>query len=385
MSTALETRPDSLTDMPHPAVLPMGTTSASALILSGDSMDKMMRIADMMASGRSTIPEHLRKSPGDCMAVVMQAVQWGMNPFAVAQKTHLVNGTMGYEAQLVAAVINSSGAVADRFHFEWFGDWTKIVGKFKEVESRTKKDDSGNAKKFIVPAWDQRDEHGLGVRVWATIKGETEPRTLELLMTQARTRNSTLWTEDPKQQIAYLAQKRWARLYAPDVILGVYTYDELEHTVPRDMGTAEVVNPWPEDLYNKADKAADQGVKTYVAFWKALTPDLQTKLAGTTEHQRFKDQAQRADAARTVDTPTPKQPKAAPTTAAPATTTDEATGEIVTTAADVLKRLQDANNEDALYVAMDWSNALSDADKAAHMPEIEALFDKRLAAIRGAA
>lgn len=369
------------------AVAPVATTSASALMLSGDSMDRIIRISDLMASGRSTIPQHLRGSTGDCMAVVMQATQWNMNPFAVAQKTHIVNGTLGYEAQLVAAVINSSGVVADRFHFEWFGDWTKIVGKFKEVESRTKTGDDGKPKKFIVPAWDQRDEQGLGVRVWATIKGEPEPRVLELLMTQARTRNSTLWTEDPKQQIAYLAQKRWARLYAPDVIMGVYTPDELENSIPRDMGAAEVVSPWTPDQIAAATEAAAKGGKAYVAFWKGLGADVQKKLAGTSEHEQFKQQAQKSDAARTVDTPAPAAPKAAAPTPEPAPAQAAATaetGEVVATVEDVRKRLNAAKSEDALYVAMDWSNAMSDADKAAHTPELESLFNMRLAAIRGA-
>ena len=84
-----------------------------------------------------------------------------------------------------------------------------------------------------------KDEQGCGVKVWATIKGETVPRELVLLLVQARTRNSTLWADDPKQQLAYLATKRWARLYCPDVIMGVYTPDELQE--PRDMGPAEVV------------------------------------------------------------------------------------------------------------------------------------------------
>jgi hypothetical protein len=76
------------------------------------------------------------------MAIVMQAMQWGMNPYAVAQKTHLVNGVLGYEAQLVNAVIASSSAqlvnavintmapTKDRIHFEWFGAWENIVGRF---------------------------------------------------------------------------------------------------------------------------------------------------------------------------------------------------------------------------------------------------------------
>lgn len=382
MNTTTRTESNALAQIPAPAALPMGTTAAAALILSDASMDKMARLADLMASGRSTIPQHLQKSPGDCMAVVMQAVQWGMNPFAVAQKTHIVNGTLGYEAQLVAAVINNSGAVKDRFNFEWFGDWHKIVGKFKTVESRDKKDEkTGQPKKYIVPDWEQKDEQGLGVRVWATIKGEAEPRVLELLMTQARTRNSTLWTEDPKQQLAYLAQKRWARLYAPDVILGVYTPDELDQ-LPRDMGAAEEVSQWTPDLMTAGDEAAAKGASAYGKWWKTLDANLQKKLVGTKEHQDFKDQALRADAARTIETPPAAAPApASAPDAAPATNQD--TGEIVTTVADVRAKLEAAKNEDALYVAYDWANALTDADQAAHRAELDALFDSRLKAIRG--
>lgn len=220
-----------------------GTASAGALLMNDSSMDKLERLADLMASGKATVPQHLKGSKGDCFAICLQSMQWGLNPFMAAQKTHIINGTLGYEAQLVAAVINSSGIVKDRFNFEWFGEWEKIIGKFKEVVSQSKKDDNGNPKKFIVPDWKQQDEHGLGVKVWATLRGESQPRALTLLLTQARTRNSTLWTEDPKQQLAYLAQKRWARLYAPDVILGVYTPDEMHQSNETFMGTAEIVEP----------------------------------------------------------------------------------------------------------------------------------------------
>ena len=209
--------------------IPQNTSiSATSLITQGDTFIRVMELAAVMAGGVATIPKHLQKNQADCAAVVMQALQWNMNPFAVAQKTHLVNGVLGYEAQLVNAAITSIAPTKNRINFEWFGDWSKIIGNFKEVESRTKKDDDGHPKKYRVPAWDISAEKGLGVRVWATLKGENEPRALELFMTQARTRNSTLWVDDPKQQLAYLAIKRWARLHTPDVILGVYTPDELE-------------------------------------------------------------------------------------------------------------------------------------------------------------
>lgn len=164
------------------------------------------------------------------MAVCMQALQWRMNPYAVAQKTHLVNGVLGYEAQLVNAVITSLAPITGRLQFEWFGEWERIIGRFKEIKQQ-----NGNIK--IVKDWTLADETGLGVKVWATLKGEEEPRVLKLLLSQAGVRNSPLWGQDPKQQLAYLAIKRWSRLYCPDVILGVYTPDELDErlTMPKNV------------------------------------------------------------------------------------------------------------------------------------------------------
>ncbi len=336
--------------------------SSTALMLDNASMDKMMRLADFMASGKSTLPAHLRGSPGDCLAVVMQAVSWNMNPYAVAQKTHIVNGALGYEAQLVAAVINNSGIVKDRFNFEWFGDWKKVIGKFQ-----IKKGDKGE---YRVPGWQLSDEEGLGIRVWATLRGEAEPRVLELLLAQARVRNSTLWADDPKQQLAYLAQKRWARLYASDVILGVYSPDEFDAPAPRNMGQAEVVRPTvSQELLDTAQAAAERGVTAYQTFWKDTGKDNRKLLDG--EHERLKGVAINADKHRTVETPVSK-PVAA--------TTDTTTGEVTVTFEQMIQKLDKATSEDGLYVAMDWSSAMNDQSR---IGEVEAHFNARLNAIRG--
>ncbi|WP_024261780.1 recombinase RecT, partial [Escherichia coli] len=90
-----------------------------------------------------------------------------------------------------------------------------------------------NGNPYIAPGWTLKDEEGCGVRVWATMKGEDQPRVLELMLSQAQVRNSTLWASNPKQQLAYLATKHWSRLHCPDVIMGVYTPDELQETAPR--------------------------------------------------------------------------------------------------------------------------------------------------------
>lgn len=253
---------------------PMSATSTASLVLDVASMESIMRLADIMAKSRTTIPDHLKGNSADCAAVIMQAMQWQMNPFAVAQKTHVVNGTLGYEGQLVNAAITSSGVTRDRFNYEWFGAWEKIIGKTKvvNVPEKGKKGDKDYRKayQFHAADYDLKDEEGLGIRIWATLRGETQPRELTLLLVQASVRNSPLWATDPRQQLAYLAVKRWSRLYAPDVILGVYTPDELEQdyrepldiTPPQSAAAAGVQDLLPE--------CSDEQFKAEAPKWRQI-------------------------------------------------------------------------------------------------------------------
>lgn len=51
-----------------------------------------------------------------------------------SRKTHLVNGVLGYEAQLVNAVIASSSAINGRFHYRYGGDWERCT-RTQEITS----------------------------------------------------------------------------------------------------------------------------------------------------------------------------------------------------------------------------------------------------------
>lgn len=201
--------------------------NANIALFDSQYLNAISSFAQMMSQGAATVPRHLQGNAADCMAVAMQAAQWQMNPFAVAQKTHLINGVLGYEAQLINAVISRSGVLASRFEYEWYGPWEKVIGKFN-----IKKGEKGE---YRVPGWSMADEEGIGIIIRARLKGEDQYRELDLLLAQARVRNSTLWADDPRQQLAYLAVKRWSRLYCPDVILGVYTPDELEDRQEREV------------------------------------------------------------------------------------------------------------------------------------------------------
>ena len=184
---------------------------SQGLLADFEKVRAMQELANIMATAKVTVPQHLAGKAGDCLAVVMQAAQWKMNPFAVAQKTHVVNGTLGYEAQLVNAVVQSSGAIVGHFHYEYQGEGANVA-----------------------------------CRVGAVIRGDKDITWGEWLSAATvTTKNSPLWKTNPKQQLGYLQVKNWARLHTPGAILGVYSDDELEALPPRDMGNAEVVTEAP--------------------------------------------------------------------------------------------------------------------------------------------
>lgn len=277
--------------------------SASTLMMNPESMDRIMRMAEMMASGKSTIPLHLQKNPADCMAVVLQATQWGMNPFAVAQKTHVVSGHLGYEAQLVNAVVQQSGCITGHFHYEYKGN---------------------------SPA--------MECRVGAILRGEREVTWGEWLNeAKVTTKNSPIWKTNPKQQMGYLQVKNWARLYAPGAILGVYTPDEFDAPQPRNMGNVQEVTAPTDGVMDAAQNAAEEGVETFRAFWKAASPDTRKSISKD-DLARLKEVATAADKARTV----------------------EVVPAVAKTFDQVLTALVAAQNIDALYVAGEWIHGIDD-------------------------
>jgi RecT family len=211
------------------------STGTGQLVLDPVNMKSVMDFAQFMASGTSTLPKHLQGNPADCMAIVIQSMQWQMNPYAVAQKTFTVSGTLGYEAQLVNAVVTASGVIEDDFDYEYYGDWSKVIGKFKTVK--------GTNGDYQKPAWTGTDEKGCGIKISAVMTKSGKTKVLDLLLSQATVRNSTLWASDPKQQLAYLAVKRWARLHSPGVMLGVYTRDELEESRPAERNITPTGEP----------------------------------------------------------------------------------------------------------------------------------------------
>lgn len=245
--------------------------SAMSLILNPTAMAQMMVVAELMASARVSVPEHLQGNKGDCLAVVLQAARWHMDPFAVARQSHQASGgVLAYDAQLMSAVLTATGATKDDPEFEFIGDWDKILGNVRE-----RKNEKGET--YWGQAWNKSDEAGLGVIVRATLRRESQPREVKVMMSQCYPRFSSLWGVDPKQQICYVGIQKFSRRHAPGALLGVYTKEEMEYELPDEIEAPKEAAATPsteaaspvavEDLVD-SDSFPQSEFEKYFPQWK---------------------------------------------------------------------------------------------------------------------
>ena len=175
--------------------------------LAFSSMDQVMEFAKLMAIGKVAVPAFLRANPGACLAVAVQALEWGMSPFAVANKAYSVNDRLAYESQMLNAVILKRAPIKGRFQVDYTGE--------------------GTTRKCTVSATLNDDD--------ATVVSYTSPA-----IGQITTKNSPLWKSDPDQQLFYFASRSLCRRHFPDVLLGVYAREEVLDSPRERVVTAKV-------------------------------------------------------------------------------------------------------------------------------------------------
>lgn len=158
------------------------------------NMSQVFEFAKMMAIGGIAVRKHLRGNPGACLAVTIQAIEWRMSPFAVANKSYSVNDQLAYEAQLIHAVILMRAPIVGRPKVSYSGEGDQRKCKVWAVLD----DGTGETVEYESPAF-----------------GKITPK------------NSPLWKSDPDQQHFYYSVRAFARRHFPDIILGVYAVDEI--------------------------------------------------------------------------------------------------------------------------------------------------------------
>ena len=199
-------------------------------------MKQAIQTAQLMCRAKSMLPAHLHGNPGECLAIIMLSQDWGMNPWSVGQNTYIPTGSsrVGFTGQLVNAVINKSRKLVTPLRYEYEGEGKNLqctaYGRLYYYDFEDHK-----LKK-------EEQERTVTVKVPQNIQKKGSKGTYYV-----DRGNSPLWDSDPEQQLAYKAQRFFCRKHMPEILMGVYTGEEIlemgqQHRPGRDATATPAAN-----------------------------------------------------------------------------------------------------------------------------------------------
>lgn len=162
-----------------------------------EQFNQMLRAAQML-SQTTIIPQSYQGKPQDCFIAVDMATRMNVSPMVVMQNMYVVKGKPSWAGQACTMLINS-------------------CGKFRDV-------------KHIYTGDKGTDNRGCYVEAVRVSDGETV-QGVEVTVSMAKAEG---WTSNPKWRnmpdlmLAYRASAFFARVYCPEALMGVQTYEEVE-------------------------------------------------------------------------------------------------------------------------------------------------------------
>lgn len=152
-----------------------------------DETREDLKLAHELADAK-LVPDHFRKSPGDCYIAIKLAKRFRMDAWSVMQELYIIQGRPMMSGKMATAVLNHS--LAEPLRPEYSGD--------------------GDERTIILTGKPE---------------GDPEPLSVTLKVKDAKTNNEQ-WKKNPDQMLMYAGARMWGRRYTPDILLGIVFDDE---------------------------------------------------------------------------------------------------------------------------------------------------------------
>ena len=190
----------------------MNNTQISNSTEEASQFDLMQRQARLLSSS-SLVPKEFQGNIANCYIGLNIARRLGADPFCVLQNIDIIHGRPSFRATFLIAMVNASGRFTP-LQFVMGGE-----GKTRSCVATAK-----------------------------TASGETiEGPQITMAMAEAEgwsTKPGSKWKTMPELMLRYRAAAFFARIYAPDITLGMQTSEESMDIEPRQT-SGRVIAPEP--------------------------------------------------------------------------------------------------------------------------------------------
>lgn len=187
-----------LSTMPAGGAMQKAQGGALSVFSDSQSFNTALRMSQCLASS-TVVPREYQNNVGNCMIAIEMASRINTSPMMVMQNLYIVNGRPAWSSQWIIAMINSSRRYKTELQFEF--------GKAKE-------------------------DGGLSCRAWAEDWSGHKVYGPKITMAMANqegwtSKNGSKWKTMPDVMIQYRAASFFGRMNCPDMIMGIYSSDEV--------------------------------------------------------------------------------------------------------------------------------------------------------------
>lgn len=166
------------------------------------NFETALRMADCLSKS-TVVPKDYQCNTGNCMIAIEMASRINTSPMMVMQNLYIVNGRPAWSSQWIIAMINSSRRYKTELQFEF-----------------------GNAK----------EDGGLSCQAWAEDYAGHKVVGPKITMNMANDegwtqKNGSKWKTMPQVMIQYRAASFFGRMNCPDMIMGIYSQEEVADMV----------------------------------------------------------------------------------------------------------------------------------------------------------
>ena len=182
------------------------TTTDTQIQREAAAFDMLQRQAKMF-SASTLVPKDFQGNIANCAIAINIAKRLGTDPFMTIQNVDVIHGRPSFRATFLIAMVNSSG-------------------RFEPLQFRMEGTEGSPDRSCI--AWAKSKDDG------SVLEG---PK-ITLAMAKAEgwsTKSGSKWITMPELMLRYRSAAFFARLYAPDITLGMMTADEAHDVAVRDV------------------------------------------------------------------------------------------------------------------------------------------------------
>ena len=260
------TEQTTLTQLQQGAVAPRNDAPMS--LMTGAGFDQLQRVAKALCAS-TLVPAQYRaftevKDLGrvtghtpnpaglpNCVVALNMAQRMGADPLMVMQNLYVIEGRPSWSSQFIIAAINSCGRFSP-LRFE-----ISEPGKAEEVSYQATVWKSGNR---IEETRKVKVRHQT-CRAWV-IEKETGDRldgptvSIQMAIDESwLTKNGSKWLTMPEVMLRYRAASFFGRLYAPELLMGLQTQEEVEDIIQAERDVTGAYTVDLDDLRNREPAA----------------------------------------------------------------------------------------------------------------------------------